>query len=156
MDQDEGDENIVKVEASEEFGDSQLMYFGGGETGTQSMNDSSKKIHMLRRAHTHLLRSEVAQIESGDYEDIGESRSSLKCLQLENIIKKIGDKVIIDDLSLTCFRDEIFVLIGENGAGKTTILQSIAGNHSGLEGNIIAHNMDIKNGIRFLDDFIAF
>ena len=98
----------------------------------------------------------MAQIESGDYEDIGESRSSLKCLQLENIVKKIGDKVIIDDLSLTCFRDEVFVLIGENGAGKTTILQSIAGNHSGLEGNIIAHNMDIKNGIRFLDDFIAF
>ena len=46
----------------------------------------------------------------------------MKCLKLENIVKKVGDKVLIDDLSVTIFNDEIFVLIGENGAGKTTVL----------------------------------
>ena len=68
-------------------------------------------------------------IGSDDYEEIDSSKASFQSLQIENIVKKIGDKVIIDDVSLTCFKDEIFVLIGENGSGKTTILQSIAGNH---------------------------
>ena len=80
----------------------------------------------------------------------------MKCLKLENIVKKVGDKVLIDDLSVTIFNDEIFVLIGENGAGKTTVLQSIAGNYEGLEGTMNAHGFDIKSGIRLLDDFIAF
>ena len=68
-------------------------------------------------------------IRSEDYEEVDSSRTTFQSLQIEHIVKKIGDKVIIDDVSLTCFRDEIFVLIGENGSGKTTILQSIAGDH---------------------------
>lgn len=110
----------------------------------------------VRDANQFLLKSELEQIQNGDYEEVGADMAPLQTLQIENIVKKIGDKVIIDDLSLTCFKDEIFVLIGENGAGKTTVLQSIAGNHSGLEGNIIACDVNIKNGLRFLDDFIAF
>ena len=104
-----------------------------------------------------LLESEVQQVLSGDYENLDATiMHSPKSLQLENLVRKIGEKVILDDLSVTCFKDEVFVLIGENGAGKTTTLQSIAGNHSGLEGTIFAHGIDIKNGMRLLDDFIAF
>ena len=69
-----------------------------------------------------LLTSERKNVESGIYESVSDKKDDLKSLKLENIVKKIGDKVIIDDLSLTIFKDEIFVLIGENGAGKTTTL----------------------------------
>ena len=103
-----------------------------------------------------LLTSERRNVESGIYESVSDKKNDLKSLKLENIVKKIGDKVIIDDLSLTIFKDEIFVLIGENGAGKTTTLQSIAGDHEGLEGTMNAHGFDIMHGIRRLDDFIAF
>ena len=69
-----------------------------------------------------LLTSERRNVESGIYQSVSDKKDDLKSLKLENIVKKIGDKVIIDDLSLTIFKDEIFVLIGENGAGKTTTL----------------------------------
>ena len=69
-----------------------------------------------------LLTSERINVESGIYQSVSDKKDDLKSLKLENIVKKIGDKVIIDDLSLTIFKDEIFVLIGENGAGKTTTL----------------------------------
>ena len=83
-------------------------------------------------------------IECGDYEGVhATTKDASRILQLENIVKTIGEKVIIKDLSLTCFQDEVFVLIGKNGAGKTSLLESIAGNHEGLAGTMHAHGIDI-------------
>jgi ATP-binding cassette, subfamily A (ABC1), member 3 len=33
----------------------------------------------------------------------------------------------IDDLSLSLFKNQIFVLLGHNGAGKTTTIQALTG-----------------------------
>ncbi|MEG2054635.1 MAG: ATP-binding cassette domain-containing protein, partial [Oscillospiraceae bacterium] len=48
-------------------------------------------------------------------------------LTIENFSKKYGDKLAVDNLSLTVSSGEIFGFIGHNGAGKTTTLRSIAG-----------------------------
>ena len=48
-------------------------------------------------------------------------------LQIQNLTKRFGDTVAVDDLTLHIAPGEIYGFIGHNGAGKTTTLRSIAG-----------------------------
>ena len=48
-------------------------------------------------------------------------------LRIQNLTKRFGDKVAVDDLSLHIAPGEIYGFIGHNGAGKTTTLRSVAG-----------------------------
>ena len=48
-------------------------------------------------------------------------------LRIERLTKKFGDKVAVDDLSLSIAPGEIYGFIGHNGAGKTTTLKSCCG-----------------------------
>ena len=48
-------------------------------------------------------------------------------LVIENLTKKYGEKVAVNDLSLHIRPGEIYGFIGHNGAGKTTTLKSCAG-----------------------------
>ena len=48
-------------------------------------------------------------------------------IQLENITKKFGKVTALDGISLDIKDKEFFVLFGPAGAGKTTILNCIAG-----------------------------
>lgn len=46
-------------------------------------------------------------------------------LQITNVTKRFGDKVAVDDLSMTVAPGEVMGLIGQNGAGKTTSFRMI-------------------------------
>ena len=48
-------------------------------------------------------------------------------LKINNLTKKYGGKVAVNNLSLHIAPGEIYGFIGHNGAGKTTTLKSIAG-----------------------------
>ena len=48
-------------------------------------------------------------------------------LEIKNLTKTFGEKVAVDDLSLSIQPGEIFGFIGHNGAGKTTTLKCVAG-----------------------------
>ena len=48
-------------------------------------------------------------------------------VRLENITKRFGDTVALNDVSLSIKDREFFVLLGPTGAGKTTTLRIIAG-----------------------------
>lgn len=48
-------------------------------------------------------------------------------IQLENVTKRYGKTVALDNISLTVEDNEFFVLFGPAGAGKTTLLKTIAG-----------------------------
>ena len=43
-------------------------------------------------------------------------------IKVENLIKKFGDLVAVDDISFSVARGEIFGFLGPNGAGKTTTI----------------------------------
>ena len=48
-------------------------------------------------------------------------------LKINNLTKKFGEKVAVDNLSLMVEEGQICAFIGHNGAGKTTTLKCIAG-----------------------------
>lgn len=45
----------------------------------------------------------------------------------DNITKAFGDKTVLDGVSLTIHRGEIFGLLGPSGAGKTTLIKILTG-----------------------------
>ena len=46
-------------------------------------------------------------------------------LKIDHITKSYGDKVILNDLSLTVHKGEVIVVIGPSGCGKSTLLRCI-------------------------------
>ncbi len=65
-------------------------------------------------------------------------------LEVRNLTKKIGSKTIVNDVSFSVEKGEIFGLLGPNGAGKTTIIRMIVNliNRSGGSVIINEHNLD--------------
>ena len=77
-------------------------------------------------------------------------------LKVENVTKKYGDLVAVNDLSFEVKDGEIFGLLGLNGAGKTTTFRMILGLLDDYTGNITIDgkkiNYDITDKIGFLTE----
>ena len=57
-------------------------------------------------------------------------------IQLDKVCKTLGDKVLVEDLSVKFPRGSIVGIIGPNGAGKTTLFKMITGQEQPDEGNV--------------------
>lgn len=68
-------------------------------------------------------------------------------LKVENVTKKYGDLVAVDDLSFSVGDGEIFGLLGLNGAGKTTTFRMILGLLDDYTGNITIDGKKIDYNI---------
>lgn len=66
-------------------------------------------------------------------------------LELKNIIKKYGEKPVINDLSFEAAPGEFIVLVGPSGCGKSTMLRSIAGLESISSGKMLIDGKDVAN-----------
>jgi len=54
-------------------------------------------------------------------------RAPKRLVELQNISKRFGDRVLYENLSLTIERGDRIAFVGSNGTGKTTLLKIIAG-----------------------------
>ena len=68
-------------------------------------------------------------------------------LKVENLHVSVGDKEILHGVDLTVGRDEIHVLMGPNGTGKSTLGYAVTGNpaYSITEGRILFDGEDITD-----------
>ena len=77
-------------------------------------------------------------------------------LKVENVTKKYGDLVAVNNLSFEVADGEIFGLLGLNGAGKTTTFRMILGLIDDYTGNITIDgehiNYEISDKIGFLTE----
>lgn len=58
-------------------------------------------------------------------------------IKVENIRKKFGDNLVLNDVSFSFEKGKTNLIIGESGSGKTTLLKLLIGLHSLDSGNII-------------------
>ncbi len=68
--------------------------------------------------------------------DNGGSEGIMSEVIVENVTKKFGNFVALDNVNLTIKPKEFFVLLGPSGSGKTTLLRLIAGLEDITEGSI--------------------
>ena len=68
-------------------------------------------------------------------------------LKVENVTKKYGNLVAVNNLSFEVQDGRIFGLLGLNGAGKTTTFRMILGLIDDYTGNIIIDGEHINYGI---------
>ena len=64
-------------------------------------------------------------------------------LRIENVTKRFGDFVAVNDVSLHVQRGEIFCLLGGSGSGKTTLLRMLAGFETPTSGKIYIDGQDM-------------
>ena len=65
-------------------------------------------------------------------------------LRIENVTKRFGDFVAVNDVSLDVQRGEIFCLLGGSGSGKTTLLRMLAGFETPTSGRIYIDGQDMS------------
>ena len=85
------------------------------------------------------MAAEADKIRKLDFEEIqippGPRLGSI-VVEVDNLTKGFGDRVLIDDLSFTLPRNGIVGVIGPNGAGKTTLFKMILGQEQPDAGTI--------------------
>lgn len=64
-------------------------------------------------------------------------------IEISNLVKKYGNHVAVDDLSLTVESGKIYGFLGPNGAGKSTTMNMITGYLGVTSGSIIINGHDI-------------
>ncbi len=64
-------------------------------------------------------------------------------IEIKNLLKKYGDKKVIDGINLSIKKGEVVVLLGPSGCGKSTLLRTINGLENIQNGEIIFHGKNI-------------
>ena len=66
-------------------------------------------------------------------------------IEISNLVKKYGDHVAVDNLSLTIEPGKIYGLLGPNGAGKSTTMNILTGYIGATSGTVKINGYDILN-----------
>ncbi len=69
--------------------------------------------------------------------------NSTLALEIKHLTKKYGDKLAVDDISLTITKGSFFGLLGPNGAGKSTTIHCITGIAQPTSGQILIDGTDV-------------
>lgn len=67
----------------------------------------------------------------------------MSLLRVENVTKRFGGLVAVDDMSFEIRHGELMAIVGPNGAGKTTMFNLINGVFPADEGRIIFEDVDV-------------
>ncbi|HUR96730.1 MAG TPA: ABC transporter ATP-binding protein [Pyrinomonadaceae bacterium] len=66
-------------------------------------------------------------------------------VSVRDLSKRFGTTAVLDDINFDVAQDEIVVLLGASGSGKTTILRIIAGLEMPGAGKVILHGKDVTH-----------
>src|SRR5258708_6504117 len=65
-------------------------------------------------------------------------------IELIHVVKKFGDLVAVNDLSLAVHRGEFFAVLGPNAAGKTTTIKVLTGLIKPTSGSARVAGFDVQ------------
>ena len=66
----------------------------------------------------------------------------MNVIEVTDLVKRYGDRIVVDGVSFTVEEGEIFAILGPNGAGKTTTVESISGLRTPDSGTISVLGLD--------------
>jgi len=69
-------------------------------------------------------------------------------IEVANLSKRYGDLLAVDDLSFEVREGEVYALLGENGAGKSTTVEIMEGYRSATAGSVEVLGVDPANASR--------
>lgn len=69
-------------------------------------------------------------------------------IEIKDLVKKYGDFLAVDNISLKIEKGRIYGLLGPNGAGKSTAINIICGLIRGTSGSIIMNGVDITKNMK--------
>ena len=70
--------------------------------------------------------------------------SDLALIETRNLVKRYGDKIAVDNVSLQVRGGEVFGFLGPNGAGKTTTIKMIVGLLQPTSGTVHVAGVDVQ------------
>lgn len=101
------------------------------------------KIYQETLASFHRIE-EILHIPSELYGTI--SIKKIRSIELRNVNFKYGEKEVIKNFNYTFTKGNIYFLIGDNGTGKTTLLNLIIGQYmNNYSGKVLYNNIDVSN-----------
>jgi heme exporter protein A len=77
-------------------------------------------------------------------------------IKIQNLVKKIGDKIILRNLNLEVKAGETIAVLGPNGAGKSTLLKVVATLIKPTSGEVIIHGFDLKKDVNKIRENIGY
>jgi ABC-2 type transport system ATP-binding protein len=81
--------------------------------------------------------------------------SAAPAVTVQNLVKKYGHRVAVDDVSLSIHEGEIFGIIGPNGAGKTTTVECISGLRAPDSGSITVYGLSPRKDRNKVREFVG-
>ena len=75
--------------------------------------------------------------------DTAQASESEYMIEVENLVKRYGDKYAVDDISFKVKRGEVVGFLGPNGAGKSTTINVITGFLSSTSGTVKVAGYDV-------------
>jgi ABC-2 type transport system ATP-binding protein len=70
--------------------------------------------------------------------------TGLALIEIHNLVKRYGDKIAVDNISLDVHAGEVFGFLGPNGAGKTTTIKMIVGLLQPTSGSVSVGGYDVQ------------
>jgi len=109
----------------------ELEWVRQGAKGRQSKSKSRLKSFEEMNSREFQKRNETQEIYIPPGPRLGD-----KVIELNNVTKSYGDKLLVENLSLSIPAGAIVGIIGPNGAGKSTLFRMIAGEEQADSGSI--------------------
>lgn len=115
-----------------------------------------------RQAKSKARMAQFTELQQNDYQKRNETnelfippgpRLGDQVIEVSNLRKSFGDRLLIDDLNFNVPKGAIVGIIGANGAGKSTLFRMLSGQEQPDSGDItIGETVEIATVEQFRDD----
>ncbi|WP_046005593.1 energy-dependent translational throttle protein EttA [Pseudoalteromonas rubra] len=115
-----------------------------------------------RQAKSKARMAQFSELQQSDYQKRNETnelfippgpRLGDQVIEVNNLTKSFGDRVLIDNLSFSVPKGAIVGIIGANGAGKSTLFRMLSGQHQPDSGEIVlGETVQLATVEQFRDD----
>ena len=76
-------------------------------------------------------------------------------IRIEHLVKKYGKFIEVDDLSVEIYDNEIFALLGLNGAGKSTTINVLSALITKTSGQVCVHGYDLDKNAKEIKKIVC-